>query len=415
MRNECSGRGRGGGATRLLIVVALLAVMDAPVAAQAGGSLQLPEDPLRGRVLFEDKGCVQCHGIAGRGASIGPNLGEGHFSGSFLELGASLWNHVPGMSITFDIAGLPWPELDERETTELLAFLYFIEYLGQPGDAASGERVFVDQGCASCHAIGGSDSGPGADLAALERFASPLYVAQELWNHGPTMLAGMREIEMSPPSFAEGDLADLSAFVRQQASAGPQERLLLAPGNPNSGREVFARKGCVTCHGADARGGDDAPALGSSDLHRSAEGIAGSMWNHALVMGDFMRERGVRWPTFQDRELADLVAYLFFLPFADSAGDPERGAEVFEQRSCAECHGPEELGLPQGAIKGPSLGGSTVAARPAALMAAMWNHAPMMKTAILGEALPWPELSGAELRDLRSFLAAQQAAAAPTP
>jgi len=396
----------------MLLAATLLYLAGAPLTAQSGAALEIPEDPLRGRTLFEDKGCVQCHGVAGRGPSIGPNLGEGHFSGSFLELGASLWNHVPGMSVTFDVAGLPWPELSHREATELMVFLYFIEYLGRPGVAAAGEAVFADQGCTFCHELGPGEVGIGPDLAGLERFASPLYVAQEIWNHGPTMLQSMRELRMSPPTFAEGDLADLSAFVRQQADTGPQERLLLAPGNPNRGQEIFSRKGCAICHGANARGSDDAPDLSQSDLHRSAEGIAGTMWNHALVMRDFMRERGVGWPTFADRELADLIAYLYFLPFADPPGDPARGAEVFQNRSCADCHGAEELTLPEGVQRGPQLAGSTVASSPAELMAAMWNHAPMMKAAILGEALPWPELSGADFRNLRAYLEQQRAAPA---
>ncbi len=406
--------GASGIGTVACMVLALAAVCVVAAAAQPGGELALPEDPLSGRVLFEAKGCVRCHGIAGRGSGIGPNLGEGHFGGSFLDLGASLWNHVPGMSVTFDVAGLPWPELSQDEMTELMAFFYFIEYLGRPGVAAAGKRVFADQGCTYCHEIGAGEPGIGPDLAGLESFASPLYVAQEIWNHGPTMLASMRELKMSPPNFAEGDLADLSAFIRQQAKSGPQERLFLAPGNPNSGHEIFSRKGCATCHGANARGSDEAPDLSQSDLHRSAEGIAGTMWNHGLEMGDFMRQRGVGWPTFQDRELADLIAYLYFLPFVDPPGDAERGAELFAHRSCAECHGPDELALPEGAEKGPRLVGSTAAASPAALMAAMWNHAPMMKAAILGEALPWPELSGADLRDLRSFLE-QQASASQVP
>ncbi|MDH3402690.1 MAG: c-type cytochrome [Acidobacteriota bacterium] len=401
-------------AAAALALAALGALGATGAAAQAGSGLELPPDPLGGRVLFAAKGCAQCHGIAGRGRSIGPNLGEGHFSGSFLELGASLWNHVPGMSVTFDVAGLPWPELEEGEMTELLAFLYFIEYLGRPGVAAAGQEVFADQGCAFCHEIGAGE-GIGPDLAGLERFASPLYVAQEIWNHGPRMLASMRELGMRAPSFAEGDLADLAAYVRQQAEGGAQERLLLAPGDPNRGHEVFAAKGCSKCHGRDARGGEDAPDLSQVDLHRSAEGIAATMWNHGLVMGDFMRERGVGWPIFEDSELADLIAYLFFLPFADLPGDPARGAEVFASRSCADCHAAGELAAGGAAEKGPRLAGSTAAASPAALMAAMWNHAPMMKTAILGEALPWPELAGADLRDLRAFLGRQAAAAAPPP
>ena len=146
------------------------------------------------------------------------------------------------MGVTFDVSDLAWPELSEKETTELVAFLYFIDYLGRPGVGAAGQKVFENE-CAACHSVGGGDAVVGPDLADLRRFASPLYIAQEIWNHGPSMFESMREMGLSPPVFEEGDLADLSAFVRQQAEAGPQERMLLAPGNPNRGRELFASKG----------------------------------------------------------------------------------------------------------------------------------------------------------------------------
>ena len=374
------------------------------VVAAVESGVELPDDPLSGRLLFVNKGCVQCHGIAGSGPSIGPSLGEGSFGGSFLELGASLWNHAPGMSVTFEVAGFEWPEISEEETTELLAFLYFIDYLGRPGVASAGERVCEDQGCVVCHLVGGGAADVGPDLGELQRFASPFYVAQEIWNHGPSMLSSMRELGMPAPSFGVGDLADLSAFVRREAQAGSQERLLFAPGNPNRGRALFSEKGCTTCHGEGARGGSGGPDLGELELHRSAESIAGTMWNHALEMRDSMRRRGVGWPSFAQNELADLISFLYFLPFADLPGNPDRGSEVFRDRSCVACHSGGGLSGDGSGQSGPELAGGGVASSPAALVSAMWNHAPMMKTMILGEGLPWPELSGADLRDMKAFL-----------
>ncbi len=369
----------------------LLLVGSVPGVGQEFGRPLLPDDPLQGRVLFEGRKCNQCHGIAGSRTGIGPSLGEGRFRGTFLELGAALWNHVPGMTVTFEVTGLPWPELTDREATELIVFLYFVDYLGRPGVAETGRAVFEEGGCDRCHLLGGGQSDRGPDLAELQRFASPLYVAQMIWNHGPTMFESMRDLNMVPPSFNEGDLADLSAFIRQTSGPGPQERLLLAPGNPNAGRDLFVAKGCSVCHGTEARGGGGGPDLTDVDLHRSAEAIAGTMWNHALAMNETMRARGLGWPEFEDSELADLVAFLYFLPFADPAGNPERGTDLF-QLSSAECHAEKVAGL-----------GDKVAASSDALVAAMWNHAPVMKRAILGEGRPWPELTGADLRDLYAY------------
>ena len=257
----------------LLGLLALPAAVPGPCAAQEAPPL--PDNPLAGRLLFEDKSCVLCHGITGDVHGVGPDLGRGAFGGSFLELGAGLWNHVPGMSVSLEDALLPWPKLSARETTSLTAFLYFIDYLGRPGEAAAGRRVFQSKGCAECHELE-RDGGSAPDLAGLNRFASPLYIAQAVWNHGPAMFETMRLAGVATPSFAAGDLADLSAFVRQTARGGTQERMLVAPGNPNQGRELFQSKGCPMCHGRNARG-DGGPDLTRSDLHRSAEAIAGSM------------------------------------------------------------------------------------------------------------------------------------------
>jgi mono/diheme cytochrome c family protein len=365
------------------------------VYAQTLHELSLPDNPLQGRVLFASRHCHQCHGFADGRTGIGPSLGDGHFAGTFLELGAALWNHVPGMSVTFDVTGVPWPRLSDEETVELVVFMNFIDYLGRPGRSEVGEQIFESNGCHNCHSVGGGEAHRGPDLAELEYFASPLYLAQRIWNHGPSMLESMREMGMPPPSFEDGDLADISAYVRQRAAPGPREAGLAAPGNPNRGADLFSSKGCSMCHGQDGRGGPSGPNLGERDLHRSAEGIAGVMWNHALAMSETMRSMGIGWPEFQDSEMADLVSFLYFLPFDDPVGDPDRGAAVFRKHACVECHG--EVGSEGEA---PSLEESSAGSTPSSLVAAMWNHAPTMKTAILGEGRRWPQLTGQDLRDL---------------
>lgn len=375
------------------------------LAWQSAQEVRIPDNPLQGLRLFEAKGCVQCHSIGDAGSNIGPNLADSLFDGTFLDLGAGLWNHVPGMSVTFEVTQQEWPLLSEAEVTSLLSFLYFMDYLGQPGDPQEGERVFGGSGgCGSCHVIGGGEQRSGPDLARLSMFASPLYVAQEIWNHGPVMLESMSRLGLSPPTFGETDLTNLSAYIRQQAGPGLQDRLLLTPGNPNKGRRIFASKGCSTCHGASARGGGGGPDLSRFPLRRSAEAIAGTMWNHSFAMNDAMRARGIDWPRFENSELADLVAFLYFLRFFDRPGDASRGEEIFANRSCDVCHSPGGLQENQTPVVRPDLVGSTVASSPATLVAAMWNHAPVMRRAILQKGKHWPELSGEDLRDLRSYL-----------
>jgi mono/diheme cytochrome c family protein len=389
-------------AIRIGVVLAMIPM--GALALQTARDLAIPDNPLDGLRLFDGKGCVQCHSIGTGTSHVGPDLADNLFDGSFLDLGAALWNHVPGMSVSFEITGREWPILSEDETTGLLSFLYFIDYLGEPGDPQEGERVFrEDAGCASCHVVGGGDRRSGPDLAGVSVFASPLYVAQETWNHGPVMLETMRQVGLEPPTFEERDLANLSAFIRQQSGRGLQDRLLLTPGNPNAGNRVFSSKGCIICHGADGRGGGGGPDLSQYPLRRSAEAIAGLMWNHSFAMRDAMTARGLDWPEFRNTELADLVAYLYFIPFFDQAGDPTRGETVYSEGPCDDCHSAGGVREGLSTASAPDLMSSSAAASPASLVTAMWNHAPVMRSAILQQGRPWPELTGEDLRDLRAY------------
>jgi len=135
------------------MAIASLVLALATLLAGTSNGPALPDNPLDGRFVFETKHCHACHGIAGGENAIAPRLSEKSFNGSFLDLGAALWNHVPGMSVSLEAADLPWPELSEKETASLVAFLYFIDYLGRPGEADAGKKVFTARGCATCHSV----------------------------------------------------------------------------------------------------------------------------------------------------------------------------------------------------------------------------------------------------------------------
>lgn len=68
--------------------------------------------------------------------------------------------------------------------------------------------------------------------------------------------------------------------------------------------------------------------------------------------------------------------------------------------SCASCHG----GADDATHPGPELAAGGATSSPAALVASMWVHAPIMKEAILQEGRPWPTLTGVDLRNLLAYL-----------
>ena len=47
-------------------------------------SIWLPSEPLKGRIVFEEKNCIKCHSINGAGGEIGPDLARVYFRGQLL-------------------------------------------------------------------------------------------------------------------------------------------------------------------------------------------------------------------------------------------------------------------------------------------------------------------------------------------
>ncbi len=112
-----------------------------------------------------------------------------------------------------------------------------------------------------------------------------------------------------------------------------------------------------------------------------------------------MRARGIRFPQFQGTEMADVIAFLYYLRFYEAEGDVEAGELVFVRKGCSSCHG----GTGRAAIA-PTLAQSEAVLTPLGLATAMWNHAPGMYDLIQLEAVDWPLFEGEEMRDLSVYL-----------
>ena len=149
--------------------------------------LELPTDPLNGRIVFEEKKCIACHMIGGYGGTAGPDLSRDQYFGSALELASVIWNHAPQMNRKFRLLRMDRPQLTEGEMLDLLGFLYYLRYLGEPGSVANGRNVLNSKGCIACHAVGGQGGTTGPDFKTIQRYSAPLYLVQAMWNHGPTM------------------------------------------------------------------------------------------------------------------------------------------------------------------------------------------------------------------------------------
>lgn len=358
-----------------------------------------PGDPANGARLFGQKGCGQCHSFSGQQPGIGPDLSKKHFYGSMLELATRLWNHWPQMAERIQQMRLSWPQFTQNEMADVIAYIYYLPYLDEPGDPARGKKLFADKGCNKCHSLAGKGGNIGPSLDGMSRYASPLFIAQAMWNHGQEMDERMKQLGIKRPRFQGKEMVDLLAYIRQ-AGPRPKQQEYMPPGDPARGEALFAQKGCQGCHAILGQGGKIAPDLGRQELHFSATQLAGIMWNHGREMWEKMKQRQMAKPTFKDREMADLVAYLYFLKFRDVPGLAKNGARFFDTKGCATCHGTGG--------KGGSLGPAVVMPRgisPEVGMAQlMWNHAPRMARVMSEKGLPWPEFKGRELPDLMAYL-----------
>lgn len=126
--------------------------------------------------------------------------------------------------------------------------------------------------------------------------------------------------------------------------------VMLAP-ESNAGRLAYTER-CATCHGADLRGGPNAPSL------RGVGAAAVDFWvgtgrMPAAVPWLEVEHRGAQMP---ERTIAAIVAYVTAtspggppIPSVVSDGDAAHGRELFRE-NCMHCHGVNARGA---AVGGP--------------------------------------------------------------
>ncbi len=356
-------------------------------------------DPIKGQRLFVEKRCVRCHAVRGAGGRIGPDLGRTIMPSSFYGIASVMWNHSQGMAGKMREYRMARPTFQGQELSDLVSFLYFLNYFDEPGDPRVGKLLFREKNCIRCHRVGdeGGDSGPPLDT--IPRGTSPLHIAGALWNHGPAMLSAIETSGLTVPKFEGTEIIDLFAYVRSQGERQSVRRFQ-SPGDPEKGMQVFESKGCGVCHGIFDQDTGVGPDLGRMELRGSVTQIAGRMWNHWPDMARTMEQAGMSVPKFKDDELLDLFAYIYRVRYQAQPGDPIEGKAVYKRKGCAVCHGPDG----EGNI-GPPVKAVTQGLSKEAIMQDMWNHAPGMDAKLADQNLSWGRLSAEDLANLLAFLA----------
>lgn len=169
-------------------------------------------DQTRGRKLFREKGCGDCHSREPEHGGAGPSLREMSGAAKTLTgMAGLMWNHYPQMQALIGETASQRFKLAGNDMGDLVAYLFTAGYFDAAGDAERGRAVFAAKRCVECHAAPVDDAPP---VGELQHSASAVALAVALWNHGPAMIRQMRQRHIEWPELDRGEIVDLTAYLR---------------------------------------------------------------------------------------------------------------------------------------------------------------------------------------------------------
>lgn len=249
-----------------------------------------PADAGRGKQIFEDKHCAECHSLTEPAKGPGTAVSNWTSLTDPMTLVQRMWNHAGTMKNALTQKKGIWVSLTGPELADLTLYLQNIPprrtvtpTFTLP-DPQSGKPLF-DQYCQQCHK---------GSLALEGRLSGMTLtdVAASMWNHVPRMLA--------TPVIGRDDMRGIVAYVWEQQYMGPA-------GNVGRGRKTFADKHCASCH--------DDPSFNQAHFVRGDKvftplTMISVLWEHGPQMLEQMKQRGVSWPRLAPEDISNLVAYL---------------------------------------------------------------------------------------------------------
>ncbi|MFQ5852635.1 MAG: c-type cytochrome, partial [Candidatus Binatia bacterium] len=197
-----------------------------------------PGNPQHGKKLFTQKRCAECHKITGHGKGVGPDL-RVKLKGSLMQIAGEMWNHGPKMWTKMRERGINVPSLSPEEMSDLISYLYFLQFIDHQGNIERGEAVYREKRCGACHSFPRAGEKRAPDLTKVEKLETPLEVITEMWNHSGGMERMMLEQNVAWPVFKGGEMADLIAYLLAVRGGGSRT---LGPGNSERRISAAARR-----------------------------------------------------------------------------------------------------------------------------------------------------------------------------
>ena len=142
---------------------------------------------------------------------MAPDLAGRRIHRGLTAFAAAMWNKAPAMTAAMRARGIAVPRLSAGEMTDLVAYLYSMQYFAESGDPGRGGRLVRAKGCLRCHSLNGSGGTTAGDLAQVAGMESLAGVIAALWNHTLVIAEAGEEVEWPPLSPQE--MADVAAFL----------------------------------------------------------------------------------------------------------------------------------------------------------------------------------------------------------
>jgi len=254
-----------------------------------------PGDAGRGKRAFQNRGCAGCHGLTGAVNPKAKPVSQWQALTDPLALVNAMWNHRAEMLAESGAKGATLSPLNARDLTDMLVYLRNLpetrsrEGLFRIDVTPADQTVFQSAGCAKCH-------------QTVEALAQNVHgqtltgIAVDMWNHLPSMAAaGAPAAPLAP--------GEMQALVSSFWAAAFFEDA----GRAKAGAGVFAAKKCGACHQSASSGALQLPSAGRKF---SGADMLSALWKHGPNMLDQMKTKGLAWPRFEGKQMADLIAYL---------------------------------------------------------------------------------------------------------
>lgn len=386
---------------------------------------------LKGRRMFNDKGCRGCHKVKGKErVKIGPPVKK-----IWRKVQADwLYRWLKNPRAYLPRTPMPDFKLSEQEAADIAHFLIpqikSKETVSGPEDAYErGKQLFAESRCVTCHAIEekGGDIGP--ELAKVSSKIHPEYLYRIIKNPQESF----PDTLMSTYGFSGRESRDLAAFlveeyfdIELEEEQVARSLKLAEGGDVRRGKESIEKYGCTGCHeieGVEDRGeiGLELTTIGDIHISRLEFGeikvapdhrtIPNWLYNKMKNPRLFQKELKMPDYNFSDPEAEAVTTYLlslksekapsaYVLPLGAPPSDYNpQGAfgKILDKYRCLVCHTING----KGGDLAPDLSQEGSRAREQWLQKFM--KAPYAVRPILAERMPKFKISDSEIESIYSY------------